>query len=107
MMMMTSDTDVVVIAVGVSRRLFCELFIKTGVKEKTRILSISRIVQQMKSKHDLERTPESTDAIIGFHAFTGCDPISAFWRKRKRRSWNLMKNPPSSIFLVNLEETGN
>lgn len=98
-MIHTPDTDVVVIAVGLSTQMSCELFVKTGVKDKTRIISISRIVQQLHSKYNIENTTETTDAVLGFHAFTGCDTVSAFWRKGKRRPWSLMMTDSNFIAL--------
>ena len=38
---------------------------------------------------------DATDAIIGFHAFTGFDTVSAFWRKGKRRPWSLVMKETS------------
>ena len=75
------------------------MFIKTGTKDKVRLISISRIVEEIKKKYELETTAEATDAIIGFHAFTGCDTVSAFWRKGKRRPWDLMMKDPTFVKL--------
>ena len=100
----TPDTDVVVIGVAFAKSLSCDLLVKTGVKDKTRIISINRLINTMESKYDLVDINAATDAMIGFHAFTGCDSISAFWRKGKVRPLDLMlKNPD---FIASFVEVG-
>ena len=44
----TPDTDVFVIVFGFARSLNCELFIKTGIKDKNIIISILRIIDKLK-----------------------------------------------------------
>jgi len=85
----TPDTDVIVIAVALANTISSDMFIKAGVKDKARIISINRIIQKLP-----DFSTAVTDAIIGFHAFTGCDTVSAFWRKGKIRPWNLMLKTP-------------
>ena len=104
MVIHTPDTDVVVIGVAFAKSLSCDLLVKTGVKDKTRIISINRLINTMESKYDLVDINAATDAMIGFHAFTGCDSISAFWRKGKVRPLDLMlKNPD---FIASFVEVG-
>ena len=101
----TLDTDVFVLALGFARSLNCELFIKTGVKDKNRIISISRIIDKLKGTYGFQESEIIIQSIIGFHAFTGCDTTSAFWRKEKVRPLHLMlKNPE---FMMTFAELGN
>ena len=50
----TPGTDVFVLALGFARSLNCELFIKTGVKDKNRIISISRIIDKLKGTYGFQ-----------------------------------------------------
>ena len=86
----TPDTDVFVLALGFAHSLNCELFIKTGVKDKNRIISISRIIDKLKGTYAFQESEIIIQSIIAFHAFTGCDTTSAFWRKGKVRPLHLM-----------------
>ena len=90
----TPDTDVFVLALGFARSLSCELFIKTGVKNNNRIISIFRIIDKLKGTYGFQESEIIIQSIIRFRAFTGCDTTSAFWRKGKVRPLHLMlKNP--------------
>ena len=101
----TLDTDVFVLALGFARSLNCELFIKIGVKDKNRIISISRIIDKLKGTYGFQESEIIIQSIIGFHAFTGCDTTSPFWRKEKVRPLHLMlKNPE---FMMTFAELGN
>ena len=86
----TPHTDVFVFALGFAHSLNCELFIKTGVKDKSRIISISRIIDKLKGNYGFQESEIIIQSIIGFHAFTECDTTSAFWRKEKVQPLHLM-----------------
>ena len=83
-------TDVFVLALGFARSLNYEVFIKAGVKDNNRIISISQIIDKLKSTYGFQESEIIIQSIIGFHAFTGCDTTSAFWRKGKVRPLHLM-----------------
>ena len=101
----TPDTGVFVLALGFARSLNCELFIKTGVKDKNKIISISRIVDKLKGTYGFQESEIVIQLTIRFHTFTGCDTISAFWRKGKTHLLHLMlKNPE---FMMTFAELGN
>ena len=101
----TSFTDVFVLVLGFARSLNYELFIKTGLKDKNRIISISRIIDKLKGTYGFQEREIIIQSIIEFHAFTGCDTISAFWRKRKVHPLHIMlKNPE---FMMTFAELGN
>ena len=46
-------------------------------------------------------TDDLKTTLIGFHAFTGNDYISSFFRKGKKMCWNIMKKDPSFINAFN------
>ena len=101
----TPDTDVFVLALGFARSLNCELFIKTDVKDKNRIISISRIIGKLKGTYGFQESEIIIQSIIGFHVFTGFDTTSAFWRKGKVRPLHLMLQNPE--FMMTFAELGN
>ena len=57
------DTDLFIIMLSFCHILQCELFFETGVKEKTRIIDVKCVQQQIGE--------EESKALIGFHAYTG------------------------------------
>ena len=64
------DTDILILCLGVSNIIPCPLYQKCGTKNRTRFLDISKL------KHALGDS--ICNALIGMHAFTGCDTVSAF-----------------------------
>ena len=99
------DADVFVLALGFARSLNCESFIQTGVKDKNRIISISRIIDKLKGTYGFQESEIIIQSIIGFHAFIGCNTTSTFWRKGKVRPLHLMlKNPE---FMMTFAKLGN
>ena len=66
------------------------MYIKTGVKNKTRIISIQQILDKIEDKFEVDDINQAADAILGLHTFTGCDTVSAFCRKGKFRQLNLV-----------------
>ena len=79
----TPDTDVVVIALSVSETVSSSLYIKTGTKNRTRIINLNDVKSSLATRHIAGRTDvdlkEFLDALLGLHAFTGCDiAVSAF-----------------------------
>ena len=86
----TPDTDVVVLAIFYSKLLQISIFVKTGSKNKIRILSTERILENLKRKYNLTDVEEAASSIVALHAFTGCDTVIAFWRKGKKRPLQLM-----------------
>ena len=101
----TPDTDVFVLALGFARSLTFELFIKTGVKDKNRIISISQIIDKLKGTYDFQESEIIIQSINEFHAFTRCDTTSAFWRKGKVHPLHLMLK--NAEFMTTFAELGN
>ena len=104
MIIRTPETVVFVLALGFARSFNCELFTKTGVKDKNRVISISRIINKLKGTYGFRESEIIYQSIIRFHAFTRCDTTNAFWRKGKVCPLHLMlKNPE---FMVTFAELG-
>ena len=83
LMVDANDTDIIVIAI--SQMTFLKeiglelMWIRFGKGQHTRWIPI----------HDLVSTlgPEKTNGMLFFHAFTGCDVVSAFNGKGKKTAW--------------------
>ena len=79
-MVRTVDTDFVVIAVTEFQYLsLSELWIEFGVGKHLKYLPA----------HDISRTigEEKSQALLAFHAFTGCDQTSSFTHYGKKTTW--------------------
>ena len=77
------DTDVFVIAVGLSQEIASPLYFHTGKDDKERTIDVGAVQQELGD--------ELTNAIIGFHCFTGCDSVSSFYGKGKQKTFKLLK----------------
>lgn len=69
------DTDVFILCLAFQKFIKAPLFQKCGSKNRTRLLDIERIVTHVGQ--------DVCDALIGLHAFTGCDTVSTFAGKGK------------------------
>ena len=89
----TPDTDVLLIALGLASEISAELFMKTGVKSKTRIVRLEGIKDSLKTRYEVTDVKQASKALLGLHGFTGCDTISSFAGKRKVKPVKtMMKN---------------
>ena len=71
----SEDTDVLVLCLAFKSFIPSSMFIKCSSQTRVKYLDVSRIV---------ERIGASTcKSLLGFHAFTGCDTVSAFQRRGK------------------------
>ena len=70
---LSAETDIMVIAFSIIRTDSDRLYVDYGSGQHRKGLLLNRIGQS-----DIDK-----DAIIGFHAFTGNDYVSAFFRKGK------------------------
>lgn len=79
----STDTDVVVLAVSFFHALRSKglqnLWILYGAGKNQKYIPIHQISEQLGEKKSV--------ALRGFHAFTGCDMVSAFSSKGKRSAW--------------------
>ena len=79
------DTDVLVLLVGHAHDLG-SCFLKKGKAAKRRIVGVSEMVNRLgRQAADDITTQEACEALIGIHALTGCDTVSAFASKGKWR----------------------
>ncbi|XP_028391978.1 uncharacterized protein LOC114516648 isoform X2 [Dendronephthya gigantea] len=83
------DTDVFIIMLYFCHILQCELFFETGVNEKTRIINVRCVQQQIGEKEG--------KALVGFHAYTGCDSTSSFYGRSKISTWKLVSNDETAL----------
>ena len=63
--LVSDDTDVLVLSLANSHKLTYDLFLKTGTNNRTKYINISQLVSGLGS--------QLCKALPGFHAFTGCD----------------------------------
>ena len=87
--MTNSDTDVVITTLGLKAELPVNLFILTGVGNKSRILNVQKMTSSLGSR--------VCNALIVLHTFTGCDSTSAFYGKGKRTAFSLLLGNESFI----------
>jgi len=83
----TVDTDVVVLSVAFCHKLCCEqLWLAFGTGQRFRYISA----------HDLASAlgRQQACALPVFHAFTGCDTVSAFVGRGKKTCWEMWKKFP-------------
>ena len=88
MLVQSGDTDVLVILIGhffFLQQLCPEinLWLAFGNKNNTIMYSINQIAEKLGQR--------VCEALPVFHAFTGCDTTSSFYRKGKRIAWNAWK----------------
>ena len=70
------DTDVMLLCVALSPDISCPLFQKCGTKNRVRYIGINKF------RHGLG--DGVFNYLIGMHAYTGCDTVSAFAGRGKR-----------------------
>ena len=75
------NTDVLVLGLAFSPDISCPLFQKCGTKNRVRYLDITKLHQTLGDA--------VCNALIGMHAYTGCDTTSAFAGRGKIRALKL------------------
>ena len=83
------DTDISISAIYFSRKINIEIYIKTGVKERTRVLKITNIA--------LELGEDVCQALPALHSFSGNDYTSSFHGIGKTKALNVLLNSPEFI----------
>jgi len=78
------DTDVLVLCLAVSKTIPRSMYMKCGTKNRTRYLDIQKL------SHALGGAV--CEALIGMHAFTGCDTVSAFAGRGKLATFKRLKS---------------
>ncbi|CAG2204044.1 unnamed protein product [Mytilus edulis] len=80
-MIRTVDTDVVVIAVSAVHKLnITSLWMAFGVGKNFRYIPVHEIALFM--------GPSKSNALLFFHAFSGCDQVSSFSNRGKKTAWD-------------------
>ena len=77
------DTDVFVILLHYSDKFSCKIFFNTGSGNKRRLICVSDVATLLGQ--------QITKALTGFHAFTGCDTVSAFVRQGKLKPFKTLQ----------------
>jgi hypothetical protein len=87
----SNDTDVMVICIASSSKLSCRLLLSTGSANNPHFVEINNVASNLGT--------DMCDAMIGFHAFTGCDQVSGFVgsAKNKARTFSKLKKCPESV----------
>lgn len=76
------DTDVLVIGVSLQPLITAHLYFHTGKGANLRTLDIQAIHTTLGD--------DFSKSLIGLHCFTGCDSVSAFYGKGKKKAFNLL-----------------
>ena len=80
----SEDTDVFIMSLAFQDRIGAQLFQKCGTRTRKRIVDIQKIADAIGA--DVCR------GLIGMHAYTGCDTVSAFAGKGKAKALKLLVN---------------
>ena len=77
------DTDVMLRCLTFQKDIPCHIYQKCGTQNRTRFVDISKLA--------LSLGDSVCDSLIGLHAFTGCDTVSAFANRGKLSALKLMQ----------------
>ena len=101
----TPDTDVVLLVLAFDKDINSPLFKKTGNKDKARIINIDELIKNVQTRMKEETSSDNIgEAILGLHAFTGCNTVSAFAWKGKVKALNVMLK--SEIYITTFISLG-
>ena len=83
-----------VLCLGHLHEIHGDVYIKTGVKDRSRIISLEKVKEKIESSlGELGYTSdEFCEALISLHAFNGCDTVSSFAGKGKTKPLKIMKS---------------
>ena len=108
MLVRSSDTDVLIILIALVGRLSMnDVFMDFGAGNTRRYINISGIAEALNNK-----TPNITEALLGFHALTGCDYTSSFHRKGKIQPFKRLESqnehvgPMCTLSTNDVDESG-
>ena len=79
----SSDVDVEVLFIHHAKEINAYHYMLSGTKSRMRYIDVSQIVENLGEN--------ICDALIGLHAFTGCDSVSAFVGKGNKTAFSLIK----------------
>ncbi|KAK3741541.1 hypothetical protein QZH41_002925 [Actinostola sp. cb2023] len=78
------DTDVLILLLAFSQDIVCNIFMKCGTQTRIRFIDVTKLSRVLGEN--------VCKALIGVHAFTGCDSVSAFAGRGKLSALNLLDN---------------
>ena len=84
----------IVLCLGHLHEIHSYVYIKTGLKNRSRIISLEKVKEKIESSlGELGYISEAfCEALIGLHAFTGCDTVSSFAGKGKTKPLKIKKS---------------
>ena len=82
MLLMQPDTDVFVIGITLQPAINAHLYLQTGRGINLRTIDLKAIFDSIGA--------DVSDALIGLHCFTGCDSVSAFKGKGKKKALTML-----------------
>eukprot|EP00058_Branchiostoma_floridae_P015564 XP_002601052.1 hypothetical protein BRAFLDRAFT_102390 [Branchiostoma floridae] len=94
---LSSEQTLMVISLAFAKRIPCKVYQKCGTKSRTRFIDIDKLADALGE--------EVCKALVGLHAFTGCDTVIAFSGRGKLGAFKLMlKN--TRMHFSNWEKAG-
>ena len=92
----STDTDVLIILLGLSGRSeVISIIMDYGSGTNRRYTDVSKLAASLNNKQ-----PGITEALIGLHALTGCDFTSCFFRKGKVKPFQQMETDASHVMAL-------
>ena len=101
-LVVTPDTDIAMLFLAFSRQITSNLYLRTLTGNKVKIWNINDIKRNLTprlSNNVSSSINDVCDALIGLHAYTGCDSVSAFAGKGKTKAVKLLLNSDDFIML--------
>ena len=92
----SSDTDVEVLACHHQRNIDASLTIISGTKNRSRLIDVPKVCQQLGQ--------DICDVLPGVHALTGCDTVSTFVGRGKKKALDIIKQ--SDVMRQNIRALG-
>ena len=80
----SEDTDVSILLLAFSNSINTKLYMRCGTRTRTRLIDIAKVAQSTGR--------EVCEALVGLHAFTGCDTVSSFAGKGKIGALKILKS---------------
>ena len=89
----TPDTDEFIIALMHSCHANGTWDIKTGMRNKRRFINLESVKDKLMARYNNDKNvSDMCDALVSYHAFTGCDSVSAFCGRGKVKPLKVLFN---------------
>ena len=92
----SSDTDVEVLACFYSINMPSQLFLESGTQARARIIDVTKVCDSLGSA--------TCRALPGLHVLTGCDSVSSFATKGKKKAFDIVQG--NQVFRESVEILG-